>query len=63
MPSIDAILRANPEFVESMYRQYLADPDSVDPTWALFFAGFQYAGNGYREGLAATRAADAMHTP
>ena len=46
MPSIDAILRANPEFVESMYRQYLADPDSVDPTWALFFAGYQYAGNG-----------------
>ncbi|MGH7557725.1 MAG: 2-oxoglutarate dehydrogenase E1 component [Gemmatimonadota bacterium] len=46
MPSIDAILRANPEFVESMYRQYLADPDSVDPTWALFFAGYRYAGNG-----------------
>jgi len=58
MPSIDAILRANPEFVESMYRQYLADPDSVDPTWALFFAGFQYAGNGYRDAPARIQAVD-----
>jgi 2-oxoglutarate dehydrogenase E1 component len=63
MPSIDAILRANPEFVESMYRQYLADPDSVDPTWALFFAGFQYAGNGYRGGVASSGVADGVYAP
>ncbi|HET6342615.1 MAG TPA: 2-oxoglutarate dehydrogenase E1 component [Gemmatimonadota bacterium] len=58
MPSVDAILRASPEFVESMYRQFLADPDSVDPTWALFFAGFQYAGNGHRGGVAPAQAAN-----
>jgi 2-oxoglutarate dehydrogenase E1 component len=63
MPSIDAILRANPEFVESMYRQYLADPDSVDPTWALFFAGFQYAGNGHRGTVAPAGAASGVYAP
>ncbi|HUP00741.1 MAG TPA: 2-oxoglutarate dehydrogenase E1 component [Gemmatimonadota bacterium] len=49
MPSLDAILRANPEYVDSLYRRFLEDPGSVDPTWALFFAGVQWAENG-REG-------------
>ena len=44
MPSLDAILRANPEYVDSLYRRWLEDPDSVDPSWGLFFAGFQMAG-------------------
>jgi 2-oxoglutarate dehydrogenase E1 component len=46
MPSLDAILRANPDYVDSLYRQFLEDPESVDPTWALFFAGFQWKGDG-----------------
>jgi 2-oxoglutarate dehydrogenase E1 component len=46
MPSLDAILRANPDYVDSLYRQFLEDPESVDPTWALFFAGFQWKSDG-----------------
>jgi len=30
---------ANAEFVETLYAQYLADPDSVDPSWARIFDG------------------------
>ncbi|MDX1624746.1 MAG: 2-oxoglutarate dehydrogenase E1 component [Gemmatimonadota bacterium] len=46
MPSLDAILRANPDYVDSLYRRWLEDPDAIDPSWALFFAGMQWAGNG-----------------
>ncbi len=46
MPSLDAILRANPDFVDSLYRRWLDDPRSVDRSWALFFEGMRYAGNG-----------------
>jgi 2-oxoglutarate dehydrogenase E1 component len=46
MPSLEAILRASPEFVDAMYRRWREDPDSVDPTWGLFFAGFELGGDG-----------------
>src|SRR4051812_14260934 len=44
---LDFILRANPDYVEALYRQYLRDPHSVGLDWAHFFAGFDYAGNGH----------------
>ena len=54
MPSLDAILRANPEYVDSLYRRWLEDPASVDPTWGLFFAGYELGGgNGGGNGAAA----------
>ena len=43
---LDFILRANPDYVEDLYRQYLRDPRSVGADWAHFFAGFEYAGDG-----------------
>jgi 2-oxoglutarate dehydrogenase E1 component len=58
MPSLDAILRANPEFVDSLYRRWLEDPDSVDPTWGLFFAGYELGG-GNGSGNVATATASA----
>ncbi len=45
MTNLDFITRANAEYVDGLYRQYLRDPQSVDPQWALFFAGFE-AGRG-----------------
>ena len=30
---------ANSAFIEELYQRYLADPNSVDPGWARFFAG------------------------
>jgi len=39
----DEIARANPEYVDALYREYLRDPASVDERWALVFAGFDLA--------------------
>jgi 2-oxoglutarate dehydrogenase E1 component len=45
--NLDFINRANAEYVDALYQQYLRDPSSVDASWALFFAGFEAArGNG-----------------
>jgi 2-oxoglutarate dehydrogenase E1 component len=45
--NLDFINRANAEYVDGLYRQYLRDPASVEEPWALFFAGFEAArGNG-----------------
>ncbi len=43
---LDFILRANPDYVEDLYRQYLRDPSSVGADWAHFFAGFEYGADG-----------------
>ena len=40
---LDFILRANPDYVDDLYRQYLRDPGSVGADWAQFFAGFESA--------------------
>jgi 2-oxoglutarate dehydrogenase E1 component len=37
-------MRANAAYIEEQYRRYLANPDSVGEDWALFFAGFEFAG-------------------
>ncbi len=34
---------ANAQFVESLYAQYLDNPNSVDPSWARYFAGLNGA--------------------
>ena len=43
MDTFDSIARANPEYVEALYRRYRADPRSVDESWALVFAGYDFA--------------------
>ncbi len=43
MTSLDFINRANAEYVEALYEEFRRDPNSVDDTWALFFAGFDAA--------------------
>ncbi len=40
MNPLDAILRANPEYVDALLRKYQDDPASVPASWAAFFAGF-----------------------
>jgi 2-oxoglutarate dehydrogenase E1 component len=42
MDTLDLIARANPEYVESLYRAYRQDPTSVDERWALVFAGYEF---------------------
>ena len=43
--NLDFINWANADYVDGLYQAYLRDPQSVDPQWALFFAGFE-AGRG-----------------
>jgi 2-oxoglutarate dehydrogenase E1 component len=43
MDTFDSIARTNPEYVEALYRRYRADPRSVDESWALVFAGYDFA--------------------
>jgi 2-oxoglutarate dehydrogenase E1 component len=45
---------SNTGFLEQVYGRYLEDPDSVDPQWAQFFAGF---GDDVAEALAEIRGA------
>ncbi|MBK12280.1 MAG: 2-oxoglutarate dehydrogenase E1 component [Crocinitomicaceae bacterium] len=40
---------ADPAAIEALYRQFLADPNSVDPTWRHFFLGFDFAQRVYGE--------------
>ncbi len=37
---------ANTEFLESLYKQYQQDSDSVDATWRKFFEGYDFAAHG-----------------
>jgi 2-oxoglutarate dehydrogenase E1 component len=43
---LDFILRANPDYIEDLFRQYLRDPHSVGADWAHFFAGFEFGADG-----------------
>jgi 2-oxoglutarate dehydrogenase E1 component len=57
--SLDFINRANADYVDGLYQEYLRDPQSVDPQWALFFAGFD-AGRGSVPGGNGAGAATAL---
>ncbi len=37
------ITNAHPAYIESMYKQYMMDPYSVEEGWRTFFEGFEYA--------------------
>ncbi len=46
MSWLDDVIRANPDYVESLYEAYRRDPASVDERWALLFAGYEWARDG-----------------
>ncbi len=48
------IANAHPQFIEGLYTDYLKNPDGIDPEWASFFKGFDYA-IGRSGGAAATQ--------
>ena len=43
MESFSFLSNAHPAYIEQLYRQFLANPESVDVEWHKFFAGFDYA--------------------
>jgi 2-oxoglutarate dehydrogenase E1 component len=46
MNSLPLSTRANSEVIEAAYNAWLANPDSVDPTWRAFFQGFSLGSSG-----------------
>lgn len=40
------VFNAHPSYIEAVYKNYVSDPNSVDPEWRLFFEGFDFASNG-----------------
>ncbi|WP_425613567.1 2-oxoglutarate dehydrogenase E1 component [Anatilimnocola sp. NA78] len=51
--SLDFFQRANGAYLELLYTEFKERPDSLDPHWALFFAGFE-AGYGEAANVANT---------
>ena len=59
MKDFSAVFNAHPQYIESLYRSWLADPSTVDSDWGAFFKGFDFAlssANG--NGTATASAAD-----
>ena len=47
MKDFSYITSSSPAFIENMYREFVKDPNSVDPEMKKFFEGFDFAvGNG-----------------
>jgi 2-oxoglutarate dehydrogenase E1 component len=43
MPDYSFVSNAHPAFIEGLYTDYLKNPEGIDPEWASFFKGFDYA--------------------
>ena len=47
MKDFSYITSSSPAFIENLYREFVKDPNSVDPEMKKFFEGFDFAvGNG-----------------
>lgn len=44
MSNFDFFHRANADYIDQLYQQYLSDPSSVEEIWQAYFAGFDAAG-------------------
>jgi 2-oxoglutarate dehydrogenase E1 component len=49
MADYSFVFNAHPTFIESLYKQYQEDPNSVEEGWRVFFKGFDFGGNGNGE--------------
>ena len=43
MKDFSYITNSSPAFIENLYRDFVKDPDSVDPEMKKFFEGFDFA--------------------
>jgi len=43
MKDFSYITNSHPAFIESLYQDYLKDPNSIDPEMKKFFDGFDFA--------------------
>ena len=63
MSDYSFIANAHPTFIESMYKKYQENPDSVEEGWRTFFKGFDYSGetNGVHAGANGNGVASALN--
>lgn len=56
MEDFSFVTNSHPAYIESLYNEYLANPNEVDPEYKKFFEGFDfaYARNGSKNGTVAT---------
>ncbi|MBK9256032.1 MAG: 2-oxoglutarate dehydrogenase E1 component [Saprospiraceae bacterium] len=47
MKDYSYVFNAHPAYIESMYKSYQQNPDTVDEGWRVFFEGFEFSGNGH----------------
>ncbi|MBC9913751.1 2-oxoglutarate dehydrogenase E1 component [Chitinophaga varians] len=43
MKDFSFVTNSHPAYIESLYQDFLKDPNSVDPDWVKFFEGFDFA--------------------
>ncbi len=43
MEDLSFIANAHPNYIESLYKQYLDNPNGIEEEWKKFFAGFEFA--------------------
>ena len=58
MDKFSYIANAEPQYIESLYQNYIADPSKIDSEWKKFFEGFDFAqqnfsSNGHTENITA----------
>lgn len=56
MKDFSYITQSHPAYIESLYKDYVQNPESVDPEFRKFFAGFDFAVSSGVNGHAATSA-------
>ena len=61
MQPFDFFHRANADYIDRLYQQYLKDPGSVDARWQAYFAGFDAAGGKAGAGQPPARANLGVH--
>ncbi len=49
MADFSFLSNAHPNYIDRLYAQYTQDPNTLDGSWAMFFAGFEYAGGNTTE--------------
>ena len=62
MKDYSHVFNAHPQYIDSLYKAFQKDPQSVDPGWRLFFEGFEFGhnGNGHAQGTAAISGASSQ---
>lgn len=49
MQDFSFLSNSHPSYIEALYNEYLQNPETTDPEWKKFFAGFDYASGRQQE--------------